>query len=403
MVMMALKLKNITYFLILSLIFAYISWEVYWYFTVGLSCIKWHTHIMLFLTPIILVVLYNDWLNRKPTKLNVRFLIVFITLFVWESFLTFSGINKTQHEKLLGYNVENYRINSYLNYYHIDFPNKKIHFKNPEFTFERTTNKLGYSDYEIKYRKSKKEIRMLCLGDSFTEGDGASFEKSYVFQLRKKFLKSSNYYVFNAGKCGSDPFFSFVNYRDLLNNYDFDFVLQTLSSSDINDDIRKRGGMERFKKKYITEFRKPNLIVQHIYVISYVGRSFLNAFGFNELFMTRNNIEKDCKKTIDLLKLYSKTIEKYNSKFVLIILPNKKEVEEDYPDFFKKTVERIKKNKGIYIIDLREYYRIEMLKSNKNFINNNWWDKDWHHKPKGYLMMAKSIYQGLKNHKLIKP
>jgi hypothetical protein len=176
---------------------------------------------------------------------------VFFTLFIWESFLTISGINKTQHEKQLGYAIENNRINSFLNYYHIDFPNKKIQLKKPEFTFERTTNKLGYSDYEIQYRKSKKEIRLLCLGDSFTEGDGAPFEKSYVFQLREKFLKSPNYYVFNAGKCGSDPFFSFVNYKDILKNYDFDIVLQTLSSSDIEDDINKRGGMERFKKKYI--------------------------------------------------------------------------------------------------------------------------------------------------------
>lgn len=401
--MMALKLKNITYILILTLLFAYISWEVYWYFKVGLSCIKWHSHIMLFLTPIILIILFNDWQNRKPSKLNVSFLLLFFTLFVWESFLTFSGINKTQLEKQLGYTIENNKINSYLNYYHIDFPNKKIHFKKPEFTFERTTNKLGYSDYEIQYRKSKKEIRMLCLGDSFTEGDGAPFEKSYVFQLREKFLKSSNYYVFNAGKCGSDPFFSFVNYKDILKKYDFDIVLQTLSSSDIEDDINKRGGMERFKKKYIVEFRKPSSVLKHIYVMSFVGRSFLQFFGYNELYVTKNVSEKDYQKTFDLLKLYSRTIEKYNSKFVLIILPNKKEVEEDYPDFFKKTVERIKKNKGIYIIDLREFYRAEMLKSNKYFIKNNWWEEDWHHKPEGYLMMAKSIYHGLKNHELIKP
>jgi hypothetical protein len=43
-----------------------------------------------------------------------------------------------------------------------------------------------------------------------------------------------------------------------------------------------------------------------------------------------------------------------------------------------------------------------MLKSNNDFINNNWWDEDWHHTPEGYKMMAKSIYLGLKNHKLIK-
>ena len=401
MVMNDLKLKNITYFLVLSLIFTYISWEVYWYFTVGLSFIKWHTHIMLFLTPIILIILYNDWQNRKPTKLNVSILLVFITLFVWESFLTFSGINKTQFEKTLGYNVETKTQDNYQQYYHIHYPNEKLNIKKPEFTFKRITNKLGYSDFEIQKRKSKKEIRILCLGDSFTEGDGASFEKSYVFQLREKFLKSSNCYVFNAGICGSDPFFNYVNYRDRLKKYDFDILLQTLSSHDIVDDIQKRGGMERFKRKHV-EYRNPNSFVKHLYIISYVGRSFLNILGYNELFITQNDTEKDCEKTVNLFNQYIKTIEKNNSKLILIILPSKEEVVNDYPNYFKKSIEKIKRTKEIYIIDLRKFYRIEMLKSNNDFIKNNWWDEDWHHTPEGYKMMAKSIYLGLKNHKLIK-
>jgi len=401
---MNLKLKKITYTLILTLLFAYIFWEVYWYLIVELSCIKWHSHIMLFLTPIILIILFNDWKNRKPTKLNVSILLVFITLFLWESFLTVTGINKTQLEKTLGYNVETNTHNSYQQYYHIHYPSEKINIKKSEFTFDRITNKLGYSDYEIQKRKSKNEIRILCLGDSFTEGDGAPFEKSYVFQLREKFLKSSKYYVFNAGICGSDPFFNYINYRERLKKYEFNILLQTLSSNDMND-INQRGGMERFKRKNV-EYRNPNsLFIKHVYIISYVGRSFLQFMDYNEneLFLANSNIKKDCKKTINLMNLYNKTTTKNNSKFVLILLPNKKEVEEDYPDYFKKMLEKIRKIKGIYIIDLRKFYRIEMLKSNDDFINNNWWEEDWHHKPEGYKMMAKSIYLGLKNHKLINP
>jgi len=71
-------------------------------------------------------------------------------------------------------------------------------------------------------------------------------------------------------------------------------VLQTLSSNDIEDDINHRGGMERFKEKYIVEFRKPNSVLIHIYVLSYVGRSFLQFFGYNELYITKNVSEQDC-------------------------------------------------------------------------------------------------------------
>jgi hypothetical protein len=356
---------------------------------------------MLFLTPLILIILFNDWKNRKPTKLNVSLFLFFFTLFVWESILTFSGINKTEFEKQLGYTIERNSLKGFHNYYHINYPNQKIQIKKTEFIFSRTTNDLGYSDYNIRPRLTKKEVRLLCLGDSFTEGDGAPFNKSYVYQLRDKLLRPHKYYVFNAGKCGSDPFYNFVNYRDILKKYEFDIILQTLSSSDIEDDINKRGGMERFKKKYLIEYRKPNSTLKHIYIMSYVGRSFLEFFGFNELFVTKTRTYEDSKKTIELMNQYYLLTKKHNSKLVLVILPNKIEVEKDYPLFFKKTIETIKKNKDIHIIDLRNYYRNELAKNRENFINKNWWEEDWHHTPNGYKMMAHGVYSSLKKSKMV--
>jgi len=390
------RAKKIVYLFILIGIVFYLFWEIFWYRIVGLSCIKWHSHIMLFLVPILILVIYNDWFDRKPNRLNTSLLLIFLTLFIWESILTISGKLKTQNEKVLGYNpIQNQSLNKYQQYYHIDFPNRKIEIKKEEFVFIRTTNKLGYSDFEIKNRKSKKEIRVLCLGDSFTEGDGADFEESYVYQLRKNYLKSPTYYVFNAGKCGSDPFFNFVNYRDILCKYDFDIILQTLSSSDLADDIKKRGGIERFQNKYTLKHRKPNTFIEHLYIMSYVGRSFLHFFGYNELLITNDVLEEDIEKTSQLVKEFQKTAYLNNAKLILILLPNKKEVIEEYPVYFERTISKIKKNQSIDIIDLRTYYRASMRKNPSNFIDKNWWNEDWHHKPKGYLMMANSIFNGL--------
>ena len=394
--MSSLKTKKIIYSLFILFFAFYISWEFYWYSIVGLSCIKWHSHIMLFFIPLSSIIIYNDWLTKKPSKLNVSLILVFLTLFIWESTLTILGTNKTQQEKMLGYNVDQINEqNNYEQYYHINEPNKTFHIKKPEFTFDRKTNSLGYSDYELVKRKSKNETRILCLGDSFTEGDGAPFEKSYVYQLRENFLKSPNYYVFNAGKCGSDPFFNFLNYRDILRKYDFNIVLQTLSSSDLYDDIKKRGGFERFKKKYVLKYRQPNSFIKHGYIMSYVGRSFLQFLGYNELIVTNEANEIDCNKTLDLLNKYQEETKKNKTKFVLILLPNKKEVVEYYPLFFIQLVNKIKKNKSIYIIDLRELYKNKMREFKGDFINSNWWEEDWHHTPQGYSMMANCIYQGL--------
>ncbi len=396
------RAKKIVYLFILIGIVFYLFWEIYWYRIVGLSCIKWHSHIMLFLIPILILIIYNDWFDRKPNRLNSSLLLIFTTLFIWETILTISGKLKSQQEKVLGFNVDqNQGFSNYQNYYHIDLPNRKIEINKEEFVFKRTTNKLGYSDFEIKNRKSKKEIRVLCLGDSFTEGDGADFEESYVYQLRKNYLKSPTYYVFNAGKCGSDPFFNFVNYSDILCKYDFDIILQTLSSSDLADDIKKRGGIERFQNKYTLKYRKPNTFIEHLYIMSYVGRSFLHFFGYNELLITNDVFEEDIEKTTQLVKKFQMTAFKNKARLILILLPNKKEVSEDYPNYFKRTINKIKKNKSIEIIDLRVYYRKAMKKNPTDFIKKNWWNEDWHHKPKGYLMMAHSIFRALVEKKVI--
>src|SRR5690606_15926401 len=109
-----------------------------------------------------------------------------------------------------------YKHGSLENYYHVSPPNTNITITNREnVVYKRQTNSLGYSDIEWNIKKDTNEIRILCIGDSFTEGDGTPIDSTYVKLLEENFHKNgyTNVNIMNAGKCGSDPFFGYMNYK----------------------------------------------------------------------------------------------------------------------------------------------------------------------------------------------
>lgn len=385
------KYKAVFYILLMLLTLSYLTWELFWYSRVGLACIKWHSHLMLFLIPLYSIVLYFDWRRKKPNKVIALILLLLFALFVCETSLIFSDAIKTIDEKELGYNVFSNQSN-HLKYYHIDPPNAKKIITCEEFNFERYTNTLGYSDFEIMPEDSADSgIRVLCMGDSFTEGDGASFEECYVSQLRMRYLKFPDYYVFNAGKCGSDPFFNFVNYRDILSKYNFDIIIQMVHSNDVETDYEIRGGLERFDN-YYTRGEKQNLeFSDYISYISYVGRVFVNFKNILHL----NSNEDYVSSFNNLFKSYYDLTEANGVKLVVIAFPDKHEIEGGYSQEFSIVLESLKSNNRYCVIDLFPYYRRFFNENKDYFIKSYWWEEDGHHNNKGYEMMSRCLYQAL--------
>lgn len=393
--------KGIFYLLLIFITLSYLAWECYWFSKVGLACIKWHSHLMLFFIPLYSTVMYFDWRRKKPNKGVVLILLLLFSLFVCETSLIFTDAIKTIDEKELGYNVFTKQSNR-LKYYHIDPPNTHKVITCEEFNFKRHTNSLGYSDFEITLKqKTDSALRVLCLGDSFTEGDGVKFEESYVSHLRKRYLKAPNYYVFNAGKCGSDPFFNYVNFKDILSTYNFDWVIQTLQTHDLESDFKTRGGLERFDKMYSLETDGNLTYADYVNYISYVGRVVVN---FEKLIKPYSNSNKKyTKPTVDLFRKYTKLTRRFDAKLILVIFPSKFEVVNGYPKTFLKTIHLLKGNPRLKIIDLRPFFVSRYNQKKKTFIQSHWWVEDGHHNSKGYLMMAQGVYNGLKNAKMIKP
>jgi lysophospholipase L1-like esterase len=275
----------------------------------------------------------------------------------------------------------------------------------PEYKFIRQTNSLGFSDNEWQLEKCTK-LRVLALGDSFTEGDGAPQDSCYVSLLSKTLNTDSIYFEFmNAGTCGSDPFFNFINYQDRLQNYQPDIILQSLSAGDLLTDMATRGGIERFKNDPFLTFNKAPWW-EPIYAISHVSRIFFSALGYNELLQKGEIIEENKKrfdkKLIELFQRYDLLTTKNNAILFVVIRPDGKlDLTKEMASYdFSSIINTLSKTTRIHFVNLIPLYKQYFKEKGEN-ISDYYWKQDGHHNSKGYSLMAQLIAESVFGKKAI--
>lgn len=392
-------LKFIFQISISILLLAYFLWEVYWYNKVCIGFINWHTHLMLYVYLILLICLLQMKIKKNFFKnLSLLMLTVFVLLFSIEFFLILKGTHTTYLERKYGNYYSHYNCRN-ASFYH-NWPSNALHYmQTPEYKFIRKTNSLGFSDKEWIPQKNTK-TRILAIGDSFTEGDGAPQDSCYVSLLSKTLNTDSIYFEFmNAGTCGSDPFFNFINYRDRLQIYQPDIILQSLSAGDVLSDMATRGGMERFKNKPFLAFNRAPWW-EPIYAISHVSRIFFSALGYNELLqrgdITDENKKEMDKKLIELFERYDSLAIKNNASLFVIIRPDgKSEVTSEMASYdFSSITNKLSKTTGIHFVNLIPLYKQYFKEKGEN-ISDYYWKQDGHHNSKGYRLMAQLIAESV--------
>ena len=385
--------------ILLLILIPYLSWETYWAYKVGYAFIKWHTHFALYVCLWLLLRFLFQVLNRvfgfkNYLKYQTAIISVCVTLLLLEIVLYLTGIGDTYMEKI-NYGYASRYNSTHETYYRTHQPFEKLEIKRPEFNYLRQCNSLGFSDIEWTKAKRKNEKRLLCCGDSFTEGVGAPFDSCYVSLLRSFLLQEdTSYSVMNAGIAGNDPCVNFVSYRDQLADYHPDIIIQTLSSNDINTDIAVKGGMERFQKNGTIKF-PPAPWWEPIYAISYVSRILFNAYGYNELLIkipfTQQEKARLDNRTLEVFTIYASEARKNQSKLFIILQPNGKEVFlRNYEYDLNTLVKHFYTLDNVFVYDLLPYYLNEFDK-NKVDIRDYYWRKDGHNNSKGYYLMAKGI------------
>lgn len=383
-------------FILILLAYAFLF--IFFYRKHGLAIVAWHVHLMIPVYILVFLSLLQKIYNKVKPGSSVEILSN-LKHYVWiyiviEGFLILIRPEKIQVETSSGYYWAPYNTDS-ANYYHVRKPGERYRLSTGEFNYPRVANSLGLPDHEWKTEKSKGSFRILCLGDSFTEGDGAPYDSSYVAILRT--LLQARYplvEVLNAGNCGSDPFFNFKNLEDRLIAYQPDLVIQSFTTNDLDTDMMIRGGMKRFQEDGTLKFRY-NHWWEPVFACSYVARIMIITLGgYNNNLVKKSDISRIRKENESEIKELFTRYQAYSSKkgfdlFILTFpfksdlnLPDRSIIREEFIPFFERN--------NIRYIDLRSCYKETLERENKKY-TDMYWIYDGHHNPRGYNMMAKCI------------
>lgn len=320
-------------------------------------------------------------------------------LFIIEIMLRFSGIYETYNEKSNNQYISKYRKNSET-WFHTWTENETIQYQQKEFNYTFTTNEFGHREKYLPHFNESNSNLVICIGDSFTEGDGAPSDSTWVKRLEYLVDKEneSNFTFYNAGVCGSDIFYNYKILKEKLIDLKPKIIIEALNTSDIYDVIY-RGGEERFNMDGSTSYKvgpKWEFFYKNIHFFRAIINSFTN---YNTELI--NNLKFDEQKE-EAIKLIKKQIEKTsllceenNIKYFLVIHPvpveilNKKRMNE-FSDFTKL---------GYYIMDIQDDFYIYFLSKN---IEEYSWEINGHYNSKGYFLMGDLIYDKLNQLKIFK-
>ncbi len=274
-------------------------------------------------------------------------------------------------------------------------PNRSTAYSNNEFKYYREKNNKGLSEINIP-PKEKGEIRILCLGDSFTEGAGTSYDSSWVKQVEVLLHESCNgnhITLINAGLSGSDPFFEYQLLKNNLLDYQPDWVIMNVNSSDIFDYLA-RGGMERFRKDGSIHYKNAPWWYQ-AYKYSYIIRHFAHdVLHLTKMLNTKEEERHLTAKAIRDINAVGHSMDRLADemgfRFVMTLQPLHYEIEANQYTFNNFTA---------ITSNLRHTYNLmPCLKESTKQLdkpNDYFWPIDKHFDSKGYQLMGDCIFEYL--------
>ena len=271
------------------------------------------------------------------------------------------------------------------------------------------TNSYGYRDSSFRKTKNKNEIRILCLGDSVTFGDGV--ENHIPFPNKLENLLNSNYsnikfQVINAGVPGNGPM---QEYYDLKNGLDFepDAVVLQFTLNDVTEPFifLKRLGGSGWSYHGVRDIPAIDFYLgQHsaLYILAknwyakmtYQGeeedtlkeRAIKQEIYQKEKLITLHdnvNIKKAWDEYFDWLRKISDICRDNQLPLIILISPFefqfKLSSNEDYP---QQIIMEFCKQNGITNLNLIDNLRTEFLSQNLSFSNEQqvvkFWDQFFH-------------------------
>lgn len=328
----------------------------------------------------------------KAYRISNKILIVTgVFWFGFETIFRILGINQSYNEKNGLYYASGYKVNTS----YIDPANPEVYShpkyatyvdKRKEFAYPIKSNNEGLRDVDHPVIKPDSEYRIICLGNSFTEGIGAPQDSTWPRLLEHKLANMAHkkISVFNAGISSSDPFFEYKLLEKKLLKYSPDLVLLAPGTSDF-EFYKLRGGFERFTSDGIRYHEAPNW--EKLYAASYVLRFFINnVFQYKNL-LPPDEYEKQYFKAqaeiYSCIKKFKALSEKQKFGLILVFI-------DDRSSLYAPMISKLKKENKIPLIDLFEY-NSTVVKITAEHKNAYYWSIDGHCNGKGYNLYAEGI------------
>ena len=335
------------------------------------------------------------WPKLKMKEISLSILTIAICLCVLESLFILTGYKSTYNETRCRFFYSSVYVPEEKNWFHIWSSDHNL--KTSEYCYHRKINSEGLSDKEFNVIKDTNEYRIIGLGDSFTEGDGAHSDSTWLKFLQRnlsKYATLNQINYFNGGVCGSDPLFSYVLLKNKLLKYKPDLVLLSINSTDLQD-IFIRGDMDRFQADSSVRFRNPPWW-EPIYAMSHISRLLFSAMGYNELLYkeSETDFKKEKQIIIENINDYCKLADGNNFKLVVIFHPGKGEIESGQMDL-SDIHDDLKRSNKVEVFDMLNYFIKEEKISSIN-CGQYYWKNDGHHNAKGYELFARGVEWKLK-------
>ncbi|MCB9232537.1 MAG: hypothetical protein H6581_12780 [Bacteroidia bacterium] len=333
-------------------------------------------------------------------KLGFRVGMLLLILLSGEIFLRVAGWYSTYPEQ----NGQKYRSPYQPPQSHIYSytPDTSFVYSCPEFSFPYQINHDGIRDQNHPEPGSlSTEYRVLFLGDSFVESQGAPQDSILTTQMagfwRDKFPQIPAR-MMSGGVAGSDPWFGYILLKEQLLHLKPNLVLLSINQSDFEDFIL-RGNMERFLENGIVKYPNP-FGNEGLYHRLHLFRFIIHEiYGLDRNFQTsterKSRLQNAVPELTKLIRAFDQLGLEHGFSVLPVVYPLPGDMQGEGEYYFTEThllVDSLQL-RPVPFLELGPCLREKMVEN--GVLEDYFWKIDRHYNAKGYRVLGECIVEGL--------